>query len=63
MKETQERLKLCLQTGPVNLRARMQLNLDYYPMTAEELEARRVKAMQEARVRAEEKKKYHGGDK
>ena len=39
----------------------MQLNLDFYIMTAEELEARRVKAMQEARVRAEEKNKYHGG--
>jgi len=41
----------------------MQLNLDYYTLTAEELEARRIKAKQEARIRAEEKKKYHGGDK
>lgn len=41
----------------------MQLNLDYYTLTAEELEARRIKAKQEARIRVEEKKKHHGGDK
>ncbi len=33
----------------------MQLNLDYFTMTPEELEAKRVKAKEEARKRAEEK--------
>ena len=41
----------------------MQLNLDYYTLTAEELEARSIKAKEKARKRAEDKKKYHGGDK
>ena len=41
----------------------MQRNLDIYKMTPEELEARRIKAKEAAKKRAEEKKKYHGGDK
>ena len=38
----------------------MQLNLDFYTMTAEELEAKRIKAKEEARKRDEEKKVFHG---
>ena len=38
----------------------MQLNLDYYTMTPEELEAKRVKAKEETRKRAKEKKVFHG---
>ena len=38
----------------------MQLNLDYYTMTIEELEARCIKAKEEARQRAEEKKNWTG---
>ena len=43
-------------TMPYNV----QLNLDFYTMTAEELEAKRIKAKEEARKRAEEKKEFHG---
>jgi len=38
----------------------MQLNLDYITMTKEELDAKRVKAKEEVRKRAEEKEKFHG---
>ena len=38
----------------------MQLNLDYYTMTEEELEAKRSKAKEEARKRAEEKAERMG---
>jgi hypothetical protein len=39
------------------------LNLDYFTMIREQLEERRIKVKEESRVRAEERKKYHGGDK
>jgi len=38
----------------------MQLNLDFYTMTAKELEGKRIKAKEAARKRAEEKKEFHG---
>ena len=41
----------------------MQLNLDHYTFTAEELEAKRINAKEAAKKRAEEKKKFPGGDK
>ena len=41
----------------------MQLNLAFYTLTEEELEAKRIKAKEEARKRAEEKKVFHGWDK
>ena len=36
------------------------LNLDLYTMTTEELEGKRIKAKEEARKRAEEKKQWAG---
>ena len=38
----------------------MQLNLDHFTMTAEELEAKRIKAIEDARKRAEEKAERMG---
>ena len=38
----------------------MQLNLDEFRLTQEELEARRIKAKEEARKRAEKKKQWVG---
>ena len=39
------------------------LNLDHFTMTRKQLEERRIRAIEASRKRAEERKKYHGGDK
>jgi hypothetical protein len=38
----------------------MQLNLDFYTLTQEELEAKRIKAKEDSRKRAEEREKFQG---
>ena len=40
-----------------------QLNFDLYTLTPEQLEVKRINAKEASRKRAEDKKKYHGGEK